>query len=303
MLALLVATLLSAAPALDVVPSTVRPGDAVLVRVTGSPAAPRGTLAGRPLAFWPAGEQGWWAVAPLPIETPPGALPVRLEAAGAPLSTELTVVDPGFTRHAITLEKKFVEPPASVQKRIAADRRAFARAFAQPFAPPLFSGEFDWPRRAPTSGRYGDQRVLNGKVASVHYGLDITGPRGAPVAAANDGQVVVTRDAYLSGNTVIVWHGAGLFTAYFHLDRVLVRDGQRVKKGETIGELGATGRATGPHLHWGVKVGGLYVDPESILAIDFEHGTAPARSPGPGQPAAAEPGPAQPAPAAQPPPP
>lgn len=298
MLALLVATLLSAAPALDVAPSTVRPGDAVLVRVTGAPAAPRGTLAGRPLAFWPAGEQGWWAVAALPIETAPGAVPVRLEAAGAPLSAELTVVDPGFTRHAITLEKKYVEPPASVQKRIAADRRAFARAFAQPFAPPLFAGEFDWPRRAPTSGRYGDQRVLNGKVASVHYGLDITGPRGAPVAAANDGQVVVTRDAYLSGNTVIVWHGAGLFTAYFHLDRVLVREGQRVKKGETVGELGATGRATGPHLHWGVKVGGLYVDPESILAIDFEHGTAPARRAGPGEPAPAQAAPAE---AAQPP--
>ena len=123
--------------------------------------------------------------------------------------------------------------------------------------------------------------MLNGKAASVHYGLDLTGPRGAPVLAANDGEVVITRDAYFSGKTVVIWHGAGLYTAYFHLDRISVREGQRVHKGETLGELGSTGRATGPHLHWGVKVDGLYVDPESLLAIDFGDGSAPPRRAGP----------------------
>jgi murein DD-endopeptidase MepM/ murein hydrolase activator NlpD len=247
----------------------------------GAAGAPRGTLAGRELAFWPTGDGEWRALAALPIETAPGAVTVRLRASGVELATDLTVVEPGFTHHAITLDRKYVEPPPSVKKRIAADRRAFARAFAQPFRPPLFEGAFDWPRHAPTSGRYGDQRILNGKVASVHYGLDITGPRGAPVAASNDGVVVITRNAYFSGNTVVLWHGASLFTAYFHLDRILVREGQRLRKGETLGELGSTGRATGPHLHWGVKAGGLYVDPTSLLAIDFPDGTAPPRQAGP----------------------
>jgi murein DD-endopeptidase MepM/ murein hydrolase activator NlpD len=167
-----------------------------------------------------------------------------------------------------------------VRKRIQADRKAFARAFAHPFAPPLFDASFDWPRRAPTSGRYGDQRVLNGKKASVHYGLDITGPTGSPIAAANDGEVVAARDAYYSGNTVVLWHGADLYTVYFHMSRVDVRVGQKVRRGQPIGALGATGRVTGPHLHWGVKVGGLYVDPLSVLAIDFERGTAPPRQGG-----------------------
>ncbi len=284
MLAPLLLALLAAAPSLDLAPSTVRPGDVVLLCVTGASGAPRGSLAGRPLAFWRAGEGEWRALAPLPIETAPGDLAVRVQAAGTELGADLTVVEPGFTHHAITVDRKFVEPPPSVKRRIAADRKAFARAFAQPFSPPLFEGAFDWPRRAPTSGRYGDQRVLNGKVASVHYGLDITGPRGSPVAAANDGRVVITRDAYFSGNTVVVWHGADLYTAYFHLDRIAVREGERVRKGDIRGELGSTGRATGPHLHWGAKVGGLYIDPESLLGIDFADGTASPRPSGPPEP-------------------
>jgi murein DD-endopeptidase MepM/ murein hydrolase activator NlpD len=281
MLAPLVSALLLAAPSLELVPSTVRPGDVLLLRVTGAPAAPHGALAGRELAFWQAAGEEWRALAPLPIETAPGAVPVELRAAGTTLASELAVVEPGFAHHAITLERRYVEPPRAARKRIAADRKAFARAFARPFAPPLFRESFDWPRHARTSGRYGDQRTLNGKVASVHYGLDITGPRGAPVAAANDGEVVVARDAYFSGNTVVLWHGAGIFTAYFHLDRIAVRKGQRVRKGEVVGELGATGRATGPHLHFGVKVGGLYVDPASLLAIDFVAATAAPRQAGP----------------------
>jgi len=289
MLSPLLATLAAvslATPVLELVPPQVRPGDALLVQVTGAPAAPAGTAAGRPLAFWPAGDGAWRALTALPLETAPGSVPVQIDAAGAVLASELRVVEPGFTRHEISLDRKYVEPPPSAQKRIASDRKAFATAFSQPFSEPLFGGDFDWPRRAPTSGRYGDQRVLNGKVSSVHYGLDITGPRGAPVAAANDGRVAITRNAYLSGKTVVLWHGAGLYTAYFHLDRILVRPGQHVRKGQIIGELGSTGRVTGPHLHWGVKLGGLYVDPESLLAIDFEHGTAPPRTAGmPAEPA------------------
>jgi murein DD-endopeptidase MepM/ murein hydrolase activator NlpD len=282
-------SLAAAAPALKVVPAAARPGDAVLVQVAGAATPPHGTLAGRPLAFWREGRDGWRALAALPLETPLGAAPCRVAADGAALGADLSVVEPGFTSHALTLAPKFVEPPPSVKQRMEADHEAFARAFAHPFAPPLFRGDFDWPRRAPTSGRFGDQRVLNGKKQSVHYGLDLTGPRGAPVEAANDGEVVSARNAYLSGNTVVLWHGGGVFTAYFHLDRMRVRAGQRVRRGELLGDLGATGRATGPHLHWGVKVDGLYVDPESILALDFARGAAPPRTARPATGGAPEP--------------
>ncbi len=278
------AALPAAAADLVLAPEVARPGDAVLVRVKLPPAvpAPTGTLAGRPLQFWPHGDERW-AIAALPVETPPG--PVRLElASGAPeagRSATLAVVEPGFPSRTLHVAPKFVEPPASVKARIARDRRAFAAAYARPFAPPLFSTNFDWPRRDRTNGRFGDQRVFNGKKESVHYGLDIDGPRGAPVHAANDGAVVLARDCYMSGKTVVLWHGADLFTLYFHLDRMDVRPGAKVRKGDRLGVIGATGRATGPHLHWSARAAGLYVDPESLLGIDFATGAAPPRRAGP----------------------
>lgn len=288
LLATIVATVLAATPSLELVPAVARPGDAVLLRVSGAgEAAPTGTLGERKLAFWREGEE-WRALAALPIETAPGSLPARLQAGGAAFGGELTVVEPGFAKHALTLAPKFVKPPAAARKRMAADQKAFDRAFAQPFAPPLFRAAFDWPRQDRRGGRFGDQRILNGEKASVHYGIDISGARGAPVAAADDGLVVLTRAAYMSGNTVVLWHGAGIFTVYFHLDRFRVKEGERVTRGQPIGVVGATGRATGPHLHWGVKVGGIYVDPESILAIDFERGTAPPRRAGGAQAEPAE---------------
>ncbi|ABC83153.1 M23 family metallopeptidase [Anaeromyxobacter dehalogenans] len=286
-LAPLLALLAAATPSLTLAPEVARPGDAVLVRVTGAgPEAPRATLGGRPLTFWRAGAE-WRALAALPIETPAGDLPAEAEAAGAALRGVLRIVEPGFSSRALTLAPKYVEPPEAVKARIAADRKAFAEAYARPFEPPAFSRPFALPRRAPTSGRYGDQRVLNGEKPSVHYGLDLTGPRGAPVAAANAGRVVLVRDAYLSGRSVVLWHGAGIYTLYFHLDRVDVRAGQVVRRGQRIGRLGSTGRSTGPHLHWSVRVDGLLVDPESLVAIDFARGVAPARAPAPSRAVAA----------------
>lgn len=293
--------LLAAAPSLVLAPEAARPGDVVLVRVTGAGKAdaPAGTLAGRPLAFWRAATE-WRALAALPIETPVGELRAEATVRGAPLEATLRIVEPGFASRALTMPREFVEPPAAVKARIAADRQAFAEAYARPFAPPAFAARFALPRRAPLSGRYGDQRVLNGEKASVHYGLDVTGPRGAPVSAANAGTVVLVRDAYMSGRTVVLWHGAATYTLYFHLDRIHVRAGQQVRRGQRIGRLGSTGRSTGPHLHWSVRVDGLLVDPESLLAIDFARGTAPARAPARPAAVAAPAAPPLPAPVASP---
>ena len=102
---------------------------------------------------------------------------------------------------------------------------------------------------------------------SQHYGLDLAGRVGAPIAAANAGRVVLVRDCWASGRTVVLWHGAGLYTTYFHLSRTLVPEGAHVARGQRIGLVGKTGRVSGPHLHWGVKVGDLYVDPRSVLGL------------------------------------
>jgi len=266
--------LTAATPALDVVPRQARPGDAFLVVVRGAPAA-SGTAAGRDLAFF-AGPSGQIAVAGLPVETPAGplAVTVRLEPPGAgaegglSLSGTLEVTPPEFPHRELAVQREYVAPPApEVQRRIEEDRAAFARAFAQPGSPPLFHGAFAWPRHARVTASYGEQRTLNGVKPSQHYGLDLQGAVGDPVHAANDGEVVLLRDCWASGLTLILAHGAGLYTAYFHLSRADVQEGERVTRGALVGAVGASGRASGPHLHWGVKVNDLYVDPESVLRL------------------------------------
>ncbi len=295
LVSLLPSVAVAAAPAAPgapvLVPAVARPGDAVLVRVPLAPGAatPAGALAGRPLAFWRAGDEAW-ALAALPLEAPPGEALLELGATplvAAPVAT-LTVVTPGFPSKTLTVAPRFLEPPRSVKRRIEADRRAFAAAWARPFSPPLFSGRFAWPRPERVNGRFGDQRVFNGKKESVHYGVDLSAARGAVVHAANDGEVVLARDAYLSGKSVVLWHGADVFTVYFHMDRLAVRPGAKVKQGDALGVVGSTGRSTGPHLHWSARVAGLYVDPESLGGIDLASGTAPPRRAGPPPPPPAD---------------
>jgi murein DD-endopeptidase MepM/ murein hydrolase activator NlpD len=298
---LLSALLAVASPEIRLAPAAARPGDAVLVRVLGAGAqAPVGTLAGRPLGFW-RGRKEWRAFCPLPMELTAGTVRAEVHVGAATTEAPLEIVEPGFSARALAVAGKYVEPPSADAARIAADRGAFEAAYTRELEPPLFKAGFGWPRRARTTGRFGDQRTLNGKKGSVHYGLDITGPRGSPIAASNDGVVAIARDAYMSGKTVVLWHGAGVFTLYFHLDRIDVRTGDRVKRGQRIGRLGSTGRSTGPHLHWAARVDGLLVDPESLLRMDLARGTAPPRAPARLAPAApAPPTPAEIPPAATP---
>ena len=275
LLALLLATPPAAAwPSARVTPVRALPGDAVLVEVVDAAAPPTGALAGRPLRFWPGGEGRWLAVAPLPIETRPGAAVVALLVDGLTLLPALEIAPPRFTSTTLSVPPRFIEPPASARKRIAADQAAIRQAYAQPFGPPRVRASFAVPLEVEPSGRYGDQRVYNGKTEGVHYGLDLPSPTGTPVPAGAGGQVVLARDCYMSGKTVLLDHGAGIFSASFHLSRIDVAVGQQVDQGQVIGRVGSTGRSTGPHLHWGIKVDGLWVDPLSALRFALGGGEA-----------------------------
>jgi murein DD-endopeptidase MepM/ murein hydrolase activator NlpD len=177
-------------------------------------------------------------------------------------------VDPGWQERTLRVAPEFTAPrQPELEARVQADRAAFALAYAHPPTPPLFSKPFDWPRAAKVTARFGERRTYNGETASQHYGTDLAGPVGAAVRAANAGEVVLVRDAWASGLSVVLFHGANLYTAYFHLSAAAVEPGERVARGQVIGRLGGSGRSTGPHLHWGAKVGDLYVDPESLLRL------------------------------------
>jgi murein DD-endopeptidase MepM/ murein hydrolase activator NlpD len=117
---------------------------------------------------------------------------------------------------------------------------------------------------------FGQRRLYNNAVASTHTGVDISAPAGTPVRAANAGRVVLAAELYFSGKTVIIDHGLGVFTFYGHFSKILVKRGDLVKKGEMIAEVGQTGRSTGPHLHWSVRILDSRVDPFSLAALPLE---------------------------------
>jgi murein DD-endopeptidase MepM/ murein hydrolase activator NlpD len=146
-----------------------------------------------------------------------------------------------------------ISPSAEDLVRIAAEGRLIAAARARDSGEPGVAGKFAWPATGRISGVYGSQRILNGEPRSPHRGVDIAAPEGSPVGAMADGVISLAVPAmFFTGGTVMIDHGYGLHSIYAHLSEVAVAVGQAIGRGEPIGRVGATGRATGPHLHWGV---------------------------------------------------
>ena len=130
----------------------------------------------------------------------------------------------------------------------------------------LFNSKFLIPVKGRLSGVYGSQRILNGKPRRPHYGIDIAAPKGTKVISPTNGFVkLVSDDMFFTGKTIIIDHGLGLLSIFAHLNKINVSKGQKVQEGQKIGEVGMTGRATGPHLHWGIYLGDVPVDPEIFL--------------------------------------
>lgn len=162
--------------------------------------------------------------------------------------------------------QKYVEPPPEDLKRIAEERRVIAEARVRAADASDFEAGFIWPVEGPISGVFGSQRIFNGQPRAPHNGVDIAAGRGSTVVAASRGIVTLAeKNLFFNGNVVIVDHGLSLSTVYVHLDEITVRKGQRVNIGDPIGKVGATGRVTGPHLHWGANVAGQAIDPQLLV--------------------------------------
>ncbi len=163
------------------------------------------------------------------------------------------------------LKKRYVSPDEKTLAHIRTDS-AKARA-ARKLDLPLSGWRqvFVWPASGIVSGVYGSQRILNGKPRRTHFGVDIAAPTGTPVFAPADGQVTLATPMVLSGNTLMIDHGRGLRSIFMHLSKLTVHKGERVHKGQKVGEVGATGRATGPHLHWGMSWFNIRLDPATFM--------------------------------------
>ncbi|WP_243310065.1 M23 family metallopeptidase [Fundidesulfovibrio agrisoli] len=182
-------------------------------------------------------------------------------------------VAPGvFPEQRLTLPPKMVTPSKEDQARIKREQELVAQAVAVASPVRLWSLPLLRPVPGEVTSAFGLRRILNGQPRSSHSGLDLDGFKGEPVLAAGQGRVALVGDFYYNGKSVFLDHGNGVFSMYFHLSGIGVAEGQRVERGQEIGRVGATGRATGPHLHFGLKILGQNVDPTSLFEAGVTSG-------------------------------
>ncbi len=261
---------------LRLVPERVKQGGVSVLRVEGSRPIRdlRVRVRDREIAL-PASSGQTRVVMPLGIdlEQPPGPLEVRVDAVddtGRLLAGRriLRITDARYPVQHLTVPRPFVELDAATLERVNREKAVLDRVWETARPERLWNGSFRVPLddAGPGSG-FGLRRIINGEPRSPHTGTDFTASPGTPVLAANAGVVALVADHFFAGTSVVLDHGLGLYTMYFHLHESLVREGQRVDRGEAIARVGSTGRATGPHLHWGARLHGARIDPQELLQI------------------------------------
>ncbi|HVQ15891.1 MAG TPA: M23 family metallopeptidase [Vicinamibacterales bacterium] len=255
-------------------PGPLKPGGVALIAVSAPQGltALTGNLAGRPVRFWPgASAREWNGLAGVNLETAPGSIALTIQgttASGAEATAKVSLIVERYryeTRR-IQVDPKMANPPESELARIKQEAQAMADAFAILTPERFWRGSFDAPVPGDANSAFGRLTITNGKPSGRHQGADFRAATGTPVHAPNGGRIVLAQNLYFAGNTVIIDHGLGVFSLLAHLSRIDVRPGTIVARGEVVGQSGATGRVTGPHLHWAVRFGEMTVDPLSLMS-------------------------------------
>jgi murein DD-endopeptidase MepM/ murein hydrolase activator NlpD len=213
----------------------------------------------------------WRGLIGIDLDTKPGTYTVTVRAdrhgETAIVSTRLLhVIAKRFPTRRLRVAPDFVEPPPSAQDRIEHEAKLMESLFAN-VSPPIWEGSFRLPVRQLPVSNFGSRSVFNGQPRNPHGGVDFRSPTGTPIAAPAAGEIVLAESLYFTGNTVIIDHGLGLYTVFAHLSKFSVAQGDRVDRGAQVGLVGATGRVTGPHLHWTVRLHGKRVDPLSLVFV------------------------------------
>ena len=252
----------------------VAPGEMMLLTITapGPILAIDATAFGHPLPTFPGGQpETWHALVGIDLDAAPGKYDIvivaRQNQGRQSRVHQIVVSAKRFGVRRLTVDPKFVTPPASALGRIEREQKRLAEVLAVVSPQRLWRGRFVAPVDGPPASNFGQRSVFNGQPRGSHRGTDFASPSGAPVSAPGAGRVVMAEDLYYSGNTVLVDHGLGLFSLLGHLSQIDVRVGDVVDMGSSVGAVGATGRATGPHLHWTLRFGSAVVDPLSLLAL------------------------------------
>ncbi len=247
-------------------------GIRLLERPSGrKPTSVQGEFAGHPVRFGLL-NGAWYGLAAAPIGvTGERELLLRFAFADGSESEQrvpIRVKGRTFDASRLRVAPKYSSPPPEALERIARERQLVRSTLDSASPEWLIDEPFRAPRPLTVTAPYGQERVFNGELQSRHTGLDLKGATGEPVRAAARGRVVIARDLYFSGNGVYLDHGLGVYTGYFHLSRIRVAEGEMVEAGQRVGDVGATGRVTGPHLHWSLWVAGESLDASSLLEME-----------------------------------
>ncbi len=274
-LGLLFAALPSRAAVELVLPgSTIVQGEIVPLYVTGVLDTVTGTFDGEPLPFVRTAPDSFYTLLAVDMDKKPGSYelvvtPRLFEGQAEELARGITVRDAGFPVQKLTLPPAKVFPDSAATARIKRETALRNRSWKAWSDRPYWGEKFIAPLEGKLK-RFGARRVINGAARSPHSGVDISAAEGTPVIAPAAGRVLLTGDFFFTGKSVYLDHGLGMIGMFFHLVEVDVADGEMVEQGQVIGKVGSTGRATGPHLHWGIRWRDKRINPASLLKLQLD---------------------------------
>jgi murein DD-endopeptidase MepM/ murein hydrolase activator NlpD len=252
------------------VPSTLQPGDVARVDVDGASDSDRitATVLAQDIAFhFDPRQRKHHALLGIDLDTKPGAYHLRIHRNGMPetATSTLRILPKQFAVRRLSVPGSFVEPPPEALEQIKRDSAMLADAYGHKSAR-KWTDAFVLPVDGKPTSNFGTRSYYNGQRRAPHAGVDFVGRPGTPIRAANRGEIVVAAPMYFTGNTVVVDYGERLFSVFAHLSEIRVKTGEIVEPTTVVGLVGATGRVTGPHLHWSVRLNGARVDPLSLVA-------------------------------------
>jgi murein DD-endopeptidase MepM/ murein hydrolase activator NlpD len=248
----------------------VHQGDLVLLRVkVAAGDGPQVSWMGKDVPLVACGKGVFCGYLGVDLKSASKTLPLKVAAApsGWKRTVDVRIQSKDYGVRRLTLPREKVELDERTLERVQRESAALKGALDVSSQEPLWRGSFLRPVEGELSGSFGRGNIINGEIRSPHSGVDLKAELGCPVEAMNHGRVTLVADHFFSGLSVVVDHGGGIQSMYFHLQKILVQEGQSVRKGDVIGRVGSTGRSTGPHLHLGIRVNGARVDPLRLIEL------------------------------------
>jgi murein DD-endopeptidase MepM/ murein hydrolase activator NlpD len=261
---------LSGAIEVTLKPDILKQGDVIVISTTASDGNLQGTFMDKRLHFFKTESGNYIALAGIDMKTTPGEYPLTLFYDNKKIFERyMKISQASFGIQRLTLPKDKVDLTPEILKRVSIEQTRLA-ALWPVINEKLWKGRFIMPVNSSITSAFGMKRIINKEERSPHSGIDIKADEGTPIAAPNNGRVALIDDQFFGGKTIVIDHGYGIYSIFNHLSKIAVSDGQLVKRGNIIGHTGSTGRATGPNLHWGVRLQGERINPVSLVNLEMD---------------------------------